>query len=214
MTVDRIELGIGKLLVTTLAAQGFELNRKWGSFVRKQPYGFDAMVIVNQGTSSGEYFKIAVHGHIHHDRIEVPWNTLGFVHGEENQRQTWTLMWTRRRNAPLWKVFPATMQADMTVVAREIEVVLSEELLPFFKRYANLDEIEKLANVRPLVEYEQYSVGGPLDHRAMRSLLLAKAANPGRYASVREAFVTSELKTLFPRAKCMELLARVDEMRI
>lgn len=32
----------------------------------------------------------------------------------------------------------------------------------------------------------------------MRSLLSAKAVNPDRYASVREAFVNSPLKTLFP----------------
>jgi hypothetical protein len=49
---------------------------------------------------------------IRHDRIEVPWNTLGMVYDyEEAQQQTATLVFGQPRGpAPPMKVEPATMQ--------------------------------------------------------------------------------------------------------
>jgi hypothetical protein len=72
--------------------------------------------------------------------------------------------------------------------------------------------LEAFANANPLADIPRFTLGLPLEHRAMRSLLLAKAVNPGRYALVRHAFVNSTQKTLFPRERCMDMLRRVDEM--
>lgn len=212
--MDRIERAICKLLLPSLKKQGFELRQDWGFFVRKQPYGFDALMVVNQGAAGGKNFEINIFSEVRHDCIEQPWNTLGFIYGEDSQQQSWTVMLPRARNAPTLKVFPASMEADIAMVAYEVEVLFSQTSLPFYERFADLREVEKLANTSPLSDLSPYSVGGPLDHQAMRSLLLAKAVNPARYASVREAFVTSDKKTLFPREKCMELLRRVDAMEL
>lgn len=212
--MDKIERAICKLLLPKLNQQGFELRKEWGFFVRKQLYGFDALMIVNQGTASGKYFEINVSSEIRHDCIEIPWNSLGFIYGEDSQQQTWTLMLPRLRNAPVLKVFPDSMKADVAMIAHEVETLFLQTSLPFYQRFADLREIEKLANATPLADLSPYSVGGPLDHQAMRSLLLAKAVNPEHYLSVRDAFVTSNTKTLFPREKCMELLRRVDAMEL
>ncbi|USX18315.1 hypothetical protein NHH82_20890 [Oxalobacteraceae bacterium OTU3REALA1] len=213
--MDKIERAIAQAFTPELVAHGFELKRDWGSFVRRQPYGFDALVVVNQGSASTEYFEIACYGHIHHDRIEIPWNTSGFIYGEDNQQQTWTVLLSRPKNQPHWKIFPASLAADAANVALEIAAYFSQYALPFYQRFADVSEVEMLANTIPMVDSAKlspYSVGGPLDHQAMRSLLLAKAVNPERYAQVREAFITSPKKTLFPRDKCMKMVERIDAM--
>ena len=211
--MDKIERAIAKLLAPTLKAQGFELRKEWGFFVRPQPYGYDALIVVNQGTASGKYFEIKVYAEVRHDRIEIPWNTLGFVYDlDEAQQQTWTLKLDRPRNAPILKIVPASMEADIAAVAQEVEALFGNTSLPFYQRFADLHEVEKFVNERPLAELMPYSAGGPLEDRAMRSLLLAKAVNPARYTSVREAFLTSEKKTLFPREHCLEMVKRIDEM--
>lgn len=210
--MDRIERAICKLLSPILKLQGFELSKEWGFFVRKQSYGFDALMIVNQGTASGKNFEISVSSAIRHDRIEIPWNSLGFIYGKENQDQSWTMMLQRPRNAPTLKVFPASLEEDTAVVTQDIATFFTQMSMPFYQCFADLREIEKVSNKIPLADLSPYSIGGPTDHRAMRSLLLAKAVNPERYASVREAFMTSDKKTLFPREKCMDLLKRIDAM--
>lgn len=213
--MDKIERAIAKVLVPTLKAQGFELHKNWGFFVRPQSYGFDALMVVNQGTASGKYFEINVYAEVRHDCIEIPWNTFGFVYNlDEAQEQTGTLMLRRPPAEPILKVFPASMEADIATVAREVEAFFVTTSLPFYQRFAELREVERLVNEKPLAELMPYSAGGPLDHLAMRSLLLAKAVNPTRYASVREAFLKSEKKTLFPREQCLEMVKRIDEMVI
>jgi hypothetical protein len=214
--MDRIEKAIAAEVVPPLRAQGFRLKKEWNCFMREQPYGFDALMIVNQGTALGKFFEIAAYPAIRHDRIEIPWNTLGMVYDyEEAQQQTATLVFGQPRGpAPPMKIEPATMQADVERVAREVEAIFAQRALPFYERFENLVELEAFANAKPLADIAGYTLGLPLEHRAMRSLLLAKAVNPSRYAAVREAFLNSPQKTMFPREKCMDMLRRVDELSI
>jgi hypothetical protein len=213
--MDRIERAICKLLAPALKQHGFALHKEWGGFVRFQPYGSDAFLVVNQGTSSGKYFEIKCYPAIRHDCIEIPWNTFGFIYGEESQQQTATLTYIfPRGNLPSLKVIPASMDANVASVAQELENVFTTKALPFYQRFANLAEVEKLVNNRPLDVLGPYGAGGPLEDRTIRSLLLAKAVNPARYALVREAFFTSEKKTMFPRDKCIEMVNKVDDMQL
>lgn len=213
--MDRIEKAVCKLLAPTLKRHGFELRKDQGYFVRDQPYGFDALLVVNQGMAQGGFFEISFSFRIRHDRVEVPWNTLDLVYGEEAQKETTTLglITPRGRQAAPLKITPASMEADVANVACEIETLFVQAALPFYQRFADLTEIEALANKTPLADIDPYGVGGPMEHRAMRSLLLAKAANPERYAAVRDTFVTLD-KGMFPREKRMEMLQRVDEMQM
>ncbi|MCT8175448.1 hypothetical protein [Variovorax sp. CY25R-8] len=212
--MDRIEKAICAEVMPPLRAQGFELNKKWGCFVREQPFGCDKFMIVNQGTALGKFFEITAFPEIRHDRIEIPWNTLGMVYGDA-QLETCTLVFGQPRGpASPMKVAPATMQEDVETVAREIEAIFASRALLFYERFADLVKLEAFANAKPLADIAGYSLGLPLEHRAMRSLLLAKAVNPGRYPVVREAFVNSPQKTWFPREKCLDMLRRVDEMQV
>ena len=114
-------------------------------------------------------------------------------------------------NEPTLKVMPVTMNDDIARVAQEIETVFLQKGLPFYERFADLHVIEELANKSPLADIAPYGAGGPMEHRAMRSLLLAKAVNPQRYAAVRETFIQLD-KGMFPREKRLQMLQRVDEM--
>lgn len=212
--MDRVERAICKVLQPALRQQGFELRKDWGYFVRDQGYGFDALLVVNQGTAKGRFFEIKCYAEVRHDRIEVPWNTLGLVYGEDNQRQTWTLNYKDMGGlqAVPMQVAPESMAADVERIGQQIEALFVQKALPFYQRFGDLREVEEWANKKPLVDTNP-SAGGPMEHRAMRSLLLAKAVNPERYAAVREAFVTLD-KGMFPREKRMEMLRRVDEMQL
>lgn len=210
--MNRIERAICKVLQPILAAQGFMLNKEWGYFVRKQPYGFDALAAVNQGTAKGHFFEINCYAKVRHDRIELPWNTLGMVYGEDNQLQTWTLLYKGRADPklPLLKVNPESMAADVEHVASEIAEFFVQQAQPFYQRFGDLIAVEEWANKTPLAELNP-SAGGPMEDRAMRALLLAKAVNPGRYASVRETFIALD-QGMFPRERRMQMLQRVDDM--
>lgn len=212
--MDRIERAIYKKIEPLLKQHGFSLHKDWGIYVRPQPYGHDAVLVVNQGTAGvgPRHFEIRPYFHIRHDSIEVPWNTLGMVYGE-GQLQTATLSYISPRpmNEPTLKVMPVTMNDDIARVAQEIETVFLQKGLPFYERFADLHVIEELANKSPLADIAPYGVGGPMEHRAMRSLLLAKAVNPQRYAAVRETFIQLD-KGMFPREKRLQMLQRVDEM--
>lgn len=210
--MDRVERAIYKALQPTLAAQGFTLNKDWGYFVRKQPYGFDALAVVDQGTAKGPFFEINCYAKVRHDRIEVPWNTLGMVYGEDNQLQTWTLLYRGRADPklPLLTVNPESMASDAEHAAREIAEFFTHYALPFYQRFSDLREVEEWVNKTVLADLNP-SAGGPAEHRAMRALLLAKAVNPARYAIVREAFITHD-KGMFPRERRMQMLERVDDM--
>ncbi len=212
--MDRIERAICKKIDPLLKQHGFALNKDWGIFVRPQPYGHDAFLVVNQGSAGvgPRHFEIAPHCGIRHDRIEIPWNTLGMVYGE-GQQQTSTLVlgFPRGMAAPTLKVMPATMNADIEHIAAETEAVFTQIALPFYARFADLRAIEELANKQPLADFMPYTVGGPIEDRAIRSLLLAKAVNPQRYAAVRQAFIKLD-KGMYPREKRLQMLQRVDEM--
>lgn len=210
--MDRVERAICNALQPTLQQQGFELRKDWGYFVRAQAYGFDALLVVNQGTAKGRFFEIKCYAELRHDRIEVPWNALGLVYGEDNQRQTWTLSYKNMAGvqaAPM-QVVPESMATDVARTAQEVSALFEQRALPFYQRFGDLREVEAWANKNPLAEINP-TVGGPIEHRAMRSLLLAKAVNPERYAAVREAFVTLD-KGMFPREKRVAMLGQVDAM--
>jgi hypothetical protein len=213
--MDRIERSICKKLEPLLVAGGFALKKEMGGFARPQPYGHDRVMVVNQGTAAPgpQHFAVSVHFSIRHDRIEIPWNTLGLVWGEENQRMTTTLVYgfPRDRKLPSLKVMPATMEKDIELVAVEAEALFKEEGLPFFEQFATLEALEAFANHQPLAELYPYSLGGPMEHRAMRSMLLAKTVNPGRYAAVRETFIRLD-QGMFPREQRMAMLQKVDAM--
>ena len=216
--LDRIERALCKQITPVIEAEGFALRKDWGYFVRDTDYGLDALVVINKGTSSGSFFGVGLAIDVRHDRIEVPWNTLGFVYGVDNQRQTPTLTLgypprQRGLEVPVMKIAPATMKDDIARVAREIEFAFKERALPFYQRFSDLAQIEALANEAPLADLAPYTVGLPIEHRAMRSLLLAKAVNPARYAAVREAFVTLD-QGMFPRGKRLEMLRCVDSMTL
>lgn len=210
--MDRVERAINKVLQPTLEAQGFTLKKEWGYFVRKQSYGFDAFTVVNQGTAKGRFFEIKCYAEVRHDRIEVPWNTLGMVYGEDNQLQTWTLLYKGRADPklPVLKVHPESSASDVEHVAHEIAEFLTQQAQPFYQRFSDLREVEEWVNKTPLADLNP-SAGGPAEHLAMRALLLAKAVNPDRYASVRETFITED-KGMFPRERRMQMLQKVDNI--
>jgi len=213
--MDRIERAICKKIETLLKQHGFVLNKDWGYFVRPQHYGHDAFLVVNKGTTGvgPRHFEIAPHCEIRHDRIEIPWNTLGLVYGQDNQQQTRTLVqgFPRGMKAPPLKVMPVTMDDDLASIAAETSAVFTRVALPFYERFADLRSIEDIANKQPLADLTPFTVGLAMEHRAMRSLLLAKAVNPQRYAEVREAFVKLD-KGMFPRDKRLQMLQQVDKM--
>lgn len=216
--MDRIERALCKAVSSFVESSGFALRKDWGCFVRDTAFGFDAFLVINEGTASGSHFGIGLVIGSRHDRIEVPWNTLGFIYGDENRRQTKTLVLgypprQRGLEAPVMKIAPATMKDDIARAAREIEFAFKERALPFYQHFSDLAQIEALANKAPLADLAPYTVGLPIEHRAMRSLLLAKAVNPARYAAVREAFVTLD-QGMFPREKRLEMLRRVDAMTL
>ena len=212
--MDRIERAICKKIEPLLKQHGFSLHKEWGYFVRQQPYGHDAFLVVNKGTAGvgPRHFEINTPCGIRHDRIETPWNTLGMVYGE-GQLQTHTLVlgFPRGMKAPSLKVTPATMNEDIARIAAETEAVFTQVALAFYERFADLCAIEELANKRPLADFMPYTVGLAMEDRAMRSLLLAKAVNPQRYAAVRETFIQLD-KGMFPRDKRLQMLQRVDDM--
>lgn len=215
--MDRIERAICKKIEPLLMQHGFSLHKEWGYFVRPQAYGHDAFLVVNKGTAGvgPRHFEIGPHCSIRHDRIERAWNTLGLVYGEENQAQTPTLVlgFPRGMKAPPLKVMPATMDEDIARIATETEAIFTQTALPFYARFADLRAIEELANKQPLADFMPYTVGLPMEHRAMRSLLLAKAVNPQQYAAVREEFIRQD-KGMFPRERRLQMLQRVDEMEL
>jgi len=215
--MDRIERAVCKKMEPVLKPHGFELDKELGGFVRRQPYGHDAMLVVNQGSAGAvgpRHFEIKFYFDIRHDCVEVPWNTLGMVYGEEAQRITPTLtLHPRPRNLPSLKVIPASQDEDTSRIAQEGAALFRDKGLPFFAEFANLSIVEALANRHPLIDLHPYNFGGPMEHRAMRSLILAKIVNPGRYAQVRETFVTLD-KGMFPREQRMAMLAKVDAMEL
>jgi hypothetical protein len=211
--MDRIERAVGKQLQTALESHSFDLRPTWNAFVRKTAHGADVFLIVNQGTAMGRFFEMKCYPAIRHDRIEVPWNTFGFVWGDEAQLQTKTLTFTHPRgNLPAMKVTPATQAADIQSVAGEMLRVFLEQAMPFFQRFSSLAAVEEFVNRVPLAELYPYNAGGPLDHLAARSLLLAKAINPNRYQTVLDACIASTQKTLWPRERYLQTIDRVDSL--
>lgn len=210
--MDRIERALCKRIEPLLLQHGFSLHKAWGYFIRPQPYGYDAFLVVNQGTAKGHFFEIKCYAEVRHDRIEIPWNTLGLVYGEDNQRQTWTLNYKDMAGpqAELMQIAPESMATDAERTGQQVVALFVQKALSFYQRFGDLREVEEWVNKKPLADINP-SAGGPMEDRAMRSLLLAKAVNPQRYAVVRETFIQLD-KGMFPRERRMEMLRRVDEM--
>ncbi len=216
--MNKIELALCRAIEPALAAHGFKLERSHGGFFRYCTYGFDDFLVVDQGTAlfgPGEH-EIGCPCGIRHDRIEIPWNSLGFIYGESNRLRTATVVlgFPRGRAAPALRVSLGNRDDDLASVARALEATFVECALPFYARFKDLRQVESFANGRPLADLSPYTLGLPLEHRAMRSLLLAKAVNPDRYPVVRAAFLNSDKKTMFPRDRCLEMLATVDELAV
>jgi hypothetical protein len=100
---------------------------------------------------------------------------------------------------------------DSLAVFGELQKLTAEVFLPFFEKFGNGAAIEELANRQPLSNLGPYTMGAPIEHRAMRSLILAKLENPGRYDIVRRAFVELD-KGMFPREQRLAMLNKVDQM--
>ena len=64
--MDRIERAIYKKIEPLLKQHGFSLHKDWGIYVRPQPYGHDAVLVVNQGTAGvgPRHFEIRPYFHI------------------------------------------------------------------------------------------------------------------------------------------------------
>jgi len=213
--MDRIERSIAKQLTRTLEEYGFEFRPAWNGFVRETAYGCDQFLIVNQGTALGRFFEIKCYPTIRHNRIEVPWNTFGFVWGDEAQQQTATLSLTHPRgNLPAMKVTPSTQASDVESVTSEVARIFMEKALSFFQRFSDLSAVEEFVNRAPLIDISPYNAGGPLDHLAIRSLLLAKAVNPARYQMVRAACIASPKKTMWPRERFLQQISQIDSLSI
>jgi hypothetical protein len=214
--LNKIERAICRAIEPTLASHGFLLIREAGGFYRQRPFGFDDFLVVDQGTAT---FGPGIHQigcpcGVRHDRIEIPWNSFGFIYGEENQKRTATIIlgFPRGRASRPLSVHSDDFDNSVSTAAEQLRHTFLERALPFYDRFADLAEIEQLANEHPLSDVSPYTFGLPLEHRAMRGLLLAKAANPSRYQLVRSAFLSSGKKTLFPREECLEMLNVIDAL--
>lgn len=210
--MDRIERAITKILRPKLAEHGFELSKKWDCFVRKQNGGEDSFVVVNQGTAkgAGKFFEINCFAAVRHERVELPWNTLGMVYGD-SQLHTWTLNYSpRARNLPPLTVSTTPVEADLEHVAGQLAGLLDQAEKVFYPRFADLKEVEEWVNKTPMADTNP-SAGGPIEHLAMRGLILAKLVNTPRYAAVREAFLALD-RGMFPRERRMAMVHQVDEM--
>ncbi|APW38594.1 hypothetical protein RD110_16470 [Rhodoferax koreense] len=212
--MDRMERAIAKILRPKLVEHGFELSKKWDCFVRKRDYGEDSFVVVNQGTArgAGKFYEINCFAHVRHEKVELLWNTLGMVYGED-QLHTWTLLYKpREQNLPPMTVSPTSVEIDVQKVAGQLVELLDHSEKVFYPRFADLKEVEEWINKKPLADTNP-TAGGPIEHLTMRALILAKLVNPPRYAVVREAFLALD-KGMFPREKRMAMLQTVDGMSL
>lgn len=212
--MDRIERAITKILRPTLGEHGFELSKKWNCFVRQQNGVDDSFLVVNMGTAlgAGKFYEIDCFAQVRHGRVELPWNTLGMVYGD-SQLHTWTLNYSpRARNLPPMTVSMTSVEADLEHVAGQLAGLLDHAEKVFYPRFADLKEVEEWVNKTPMADTNP-SAGGPVEHLAMRGLILAKLVNPPRYAAVREAFLALD-RGMFPRERRMAMLQRVDEMSL
>jgi len=215
--MDRIGRAVAQQMKPVLEGHGFDFRSSWNGFVRDTEYGSEAFLVVNQGTTMGmgRFFEMKCYPAVRHEVIEVPWNTFGFVWGEEAQRQTATLTYTHPRgNLPVIKVAPSSLKTDVEAAAQEMSRVFKERALPFFGKFSELSAVEEFVNRQPLAELYPYNAGGPLDHLAARSLLLAKASNKNRYRAVRDACLASTKKTLWPRERYLQTIEHIDSLAI
>lgn len=216
--MDKFERAINKLLAPKLAAAGFELKKDWNGFFRFTDYGFDEFMVISKGRVDVDCFGIACAIAVRHERIQTPFNTLGFIHGEEEQRQNPTLVlgypfykWGTPRE--YLQVRLTHMAEDTAAVAVQLEEAFLEQATIFYKRFSRLSEVEELLNREPMADISPYSGGFIPEDRAVTSLLCAKAINPLRYDAVKDAFIAQD-KGMYPREKRMELINRVDKMII
>lgn len=211
-----LERAIARKVAPQLKQAGFALVAGWNAFVRETDYGNDCLGIVNKGTAAPGpiHNEISIHCSIRHDAVEIPWNTIGLVYGE-GQLQTATLVlgFPRGVAAPKLKVFTQTKDADIDRIANEGLAIFHEVAVPFFSRFQNLREIEALANAHPLEDITPFTVGLAMEHRAFRSLILARLVNPDRYGQIRAKFLDGNVG-MFPPERRLAMLAKVDALQL
>ena len=215
--MDRIERSISKLLIPRLANYGFAIAKERHCFIKFTDYGFDDFMVINKGRIGMEYFGIVCAIRMRHDIIQIPWNTLGFIHGEDAQKETPTLILSypfiySGKPFEYLKLY-STAPEDIAKMADVVANVFIEHALPFYQRFSQLSEIEALLNKEPMEDISPYSGGFFREHRVATSLLCAKAVNPARYDMVKEAFVKKNQGT-WPLEKRMEILKKIDEIKI
>lgn len=214
--MNALESAIARAMAAPLKAAGFDLRRSWNSFIRSTAYGHDKLIIVDQGTAAPgpRHHEISIHCAVRHEAVERPWNTLGLVYGDA-QLHTATLVlgFPRGMAAPTLKIFAESRDADVARVASEGIAIFREIAMPFFQRFSHLRAVEELVNARPLDDFMPYTVGLAMEHRAFRSMILAKLVNPNRYALIREQFLARNVG-LFPVERRLAMLAQVDAMQL
>jgi hypothetical protein len=214
--MNSLESAIARSMSAPLKAAGFTLKRNSNAFVRSTAYGHDRLIVVDQGTAAPgpRHHEISIHCAIRHDAVEQPWNTLGLVYGD-GQPETATLVlgFPRGMAAPRLKVFADTRETDIARVANEGIAIFQDIALPFFERFSRLQVVEAFVNEDPLADIMPYNVGLAMEHRAFRSMLLAKLVNPERYASIREQFLARNVG-MFPVERRLAMLAKVDAMQL
>ena len=215
--MDRIERSISKLLVPSLATYGFALAKERHCFIKFTDYGFDNFMVINKGRIDNDYYGVSCAIGIRHDKVQLPFNSLGFIHGDEAQQENTTLVlrypsYSWGRPFEYLKLY-STSPEDIAKMTDEIANVFVEQALSFYQRFSQLCEIEELLNKEPMEDISPYSGGFFPEDRVVTSLLCAKAVNPARYDMVKEAFVKKNQGT-WPLEKRMEILKKIDEIKI
>ena len=214
--MNSLESAIARAMSAPLKAAGFILKRGWNSFIRRTTYGHDQLTVVDQGTAAPgpRHHEISIHCAVRHEDVENPWNTLALVYGDgQPQTSTLVLGFPRGMAAPSLKVFAESRDADVARVANEGIAIFRDIAVPFYQRFSDLHAVEAFVNAKPLEDLWPYTVGLAMEHRAFRSMILAKLVNPNRYASIREQFLARNVG-IFPVERRLAMLAQVDAMQL
>lgn len=221
--MDKIEKELSRRVEPLLKEHGFALRKTWHCFVRKQPYGFDGFAISHLTSFDTEPIHQIFGGFgVRHDRIEIPFNTLGFIYGDDAQRQTVTF--TRAYPPHPYghpdhriRIGQSTFESDLDRAEQRVRQYFLEEGLPFYERFASLAEIEAIVNADPKVppmDFGPYSSGYFWEMRAVRGLLLAKLLNPERYGELRQAYLEHTFGTQLSAERRIAVMERVDALSV
>jgi hypothetical protein len=223
--MNKTERELAKLVKPIFEAEGFELKKDWNSFVRYTDYGFDDFMIVDQGHLDYDYTTtIGCAFSVRHDAIQNLYNSMGFIYGEDAQKQNVTLALSypfipwQSRDSTL-KIHQETRAEDMQKVAQIFTEAFKQHALPFYEKYADLHEIEAKLNEIPMAKIWPYTAGSvDPDTQAVIGLLCAKAVNPSRYDAVKLAYIDKYIEyDAVPepyRQRRLKILDMVDNVKI